>query len=272
MNVKDASQIRREPLFQELVDRRDSICVGAVGGDAGDLFRVHPIIAFAPKLLGTPIGGGVMTVGIPVGLFVIVSAFVLTGIYVHRANSEFDRLTRQDHGKGEVMRTRSIHARRGRSVGHRRAWPLPKPGRWRDRRRRPAGAQHSRHRHVPYLRVRMTLGITKWAASRDPIGGGLLCRRRRHHRLPERAGDRRRLHVGGVVPRHFRPRLRDRLRRLDLFRRLAGRLADRAVPDRRAAAQSRQVHLRRRRLVPARADADPHPGGDRHADAWWRST
>ena len=53
------------------------------------------VIAFAPKVLGTPIGGGVMTVGIPVGLFVIVSAFVLTGIYVYRANSEFDPITRQ---------------------------------------------------------------------------------------------------------------------------------------------------------------------------------
>ena len=37
------------------------------------------------------------------------------------------------------------------------------------------------------------------------------------------------------------------------------------VPDRRAAAQSRQVHLRRRRRVPARADPDPHPRGVRHA-------
>jgi uncharacterized membrane protein (DUF485 family) len=36
-----------------------------------------------------------MTVGIPVGLFVIGSAFVLTGIYVHRANSEFDSMTHQ---------------------------------------------------------------------------------------------------------------------------------------------------------------------------------
>ena len=53
------------------------------------------VIAFAPKVLGTPIGGGVMTVGIPVGLFVIGSAFVLTGIYVRRANSEFDSMTHQ---------------------------------------------------------------------------------------------------------------------------------------------------------------------------------
>ncbi len=40
------------------------------------------LIAFDPKFLGTPIGSGVMTIGIPVGLFVIVAAFVLTGIYV----------------------------------------------------------------------------------------------------------------------------------------------------------------------------------------------
>ncbi len=40
-----------------------------------------------------------------------------------------------------------------------------------------------------------------------------------------------------------------RLRRPDLFGRLAGRLADHHVPDRRAAAQPRPVHLRRRRLV-----------------------
>jgi uncharacterized membrane protein (DUF485 family) len=54
------------------------------------------VIAFAPKVLGTPLSAGsVITVGIPVGLGVIVSAFVLTGIYVFRANSQFDRLTRE---------------------------------------------------------------------------------------------------------------------------------------------------------------------------------
>ena len=37
----------------------------------------------------------------------------------------------------------------------------------------------------------------------DQVGGRLLHRRRRHHRLPERPRDRRRLHVGGVVPRHL---------------------------------------------------------------------
>jgi uncharacterized membrane protein (DUF485 family) len=33
--------------------------------------------------------------GIPIGLFVIVSAFVLTGIYVRKANTTFDELNGQ---------------------------------------------------------------------------------------------------------------------------------------------------------------------------------
>jgi uncharacterized membrane protein (DUF485 family) len=45
-------------------------------------------------VLGIPISG-VITLGIPVGVFIIVIAFVLTGIYVRRANSEFDELNRQ---------------------------------------------------------------------------------------------------------------------------------------------------------------------------------
>ncbi|MCP5821223.1 DUF485 domain-containing protein, partial [Klebsiella pneumoniae] len=44
--------------------------------------------------LGTPLGEGLtITRGIPVGVGLIVSAFVLTGIYTIRANGEFDRLT-----------------------------------------------------------------------------------------------------------------------------------------------------------------------------------
>ena len=50
-------------------------------------------IAFNPSALATPISeGSVTTVGIPIGLAIIVFAFVLTGIYVRRANHEFDAL------------------------------------------------------------------------------------------------------------------------------------------------------------------------------------
>ncbi|WP_342322602.1 DUF485 domain-containing protein [Kosakonia sp. BYX6] len=53
------------------------------------------LIAFAPQWLGTPLYDGTsVTRGIPIGIGVIVISFVLTAVYVWRANSEFERLTR----------------------------------------------------------------------------------------------------------------------------------------------------------------------------------
>lgn len=58
------------------------------------------VIAFDPSLLGIPLAEGmVTTVGIPVGVGVILSAFILTGIYVRRANGEFDELTNRIKNK-----------------------------------------------------------------------------------------------------------------------------------------------------------------------------
>lgn len=57
-------------------------------------FGFIAIVAFKPEWLGIFISGA-MTLGIPIGLAVIAAAFVLTGLYVYRANSEFDRLTRE---------------------------------------------------------------------------------------------------------------------------------------------------------------------------------
>ena len=51
------------------------------------------LIAFDKEFLARPIGNGVTTIGIPIGIGVIVFTIVITGIYVRRANSEFDRLT-----------------------------------------------------------------------------------------------------------------------------------------------------------------------------------
>lgn len=51
------------------------------------------LIAFNKEFLATRIGDGVMTWGIPIGLFVILFTVVITGVYVARANKEFDDLT-----------------------------------------------------------------------------------------------------------------------------------------------------------------------------------
>jgi uncharacterized membrane protein (DUF485 family) len=51
------------------------------------------LIAFNKPFLAQPIGAGVTTLGIPIGMGVIVFTVLITGIYVRRANSEFDELT-----------------------------------------------------------------------------------------------------------------------------------------------------------------------------------
>jgi uncharacterized membrane protein (DUF485 family) len=50
------------------------------------------LVAFNKPLLASRIGSGVMTLGMPIGLGVIVFTVVITAIYVRRANAEFDTL------------------------------------------------------------------------------------------------------------------------------------------------------------------------------------
>jgi uncharacterized membrane protein (DUF485 family) len=87
------ASIRRNPKFAELVQRRNKLARTLTIVMLAIYFGFILLVAFAPGLLGTPIAAGaVTTIGIPLGILVIVSAFVLTGIYVGRANSSFDRL------------------------------------------------------------------------------------------------------------------------------------------------------------------------------------
>ena len=53
------------------------------------------LVAFDKPFLATRIGTGVTTIGMPIGLGVIIFTIVITAIYVRRANSEYDTLTEQ---------------------------------------------------------------------------------------------------------------------------------------------------------------------------------
>ena len=53
------------------------------------------LIAFNKPFLAQPIGAGVTSLGIPIGMGVIIFTIVITGIYVRRANGEFDTLTKE---------------------------------------------------------------------------------------------------------------------------------------------------------------------------------
>ena len=87
-------RIHSHPRFQELVRRRGRFAWTLSALMLGLYIAFILAIAFEPRWLGTPLSvGSTITWGIPVGVGIILSAFVLTGIYVWRANGEFDRLT-----------------------------------------------------------------------------------------------------------------------------------------------------------------------------------
>ena len=48
------------------------------------------LVAFNKEFLGQKMGAGVTTIGVPIGVGVIVFTIIITWIYVRRANGEFD--------------------------------------------------------------------------------------------------------------------------------------------------------------------------------------
>ncbi len=88
--------IRSNPKYHELVSKRSKFAWTLAAVMLVIYYGFILLIAFDKEFLAQSLWtGSVTTVGIPIGVGVILSAFLLTGIYVFRANAEFDRLTRE---------------------------------------------------------------------------------------------------------------------------------------------------------------------------------
>lgn len=88
-------KVRANPKFAELVHKRNSLAFSLTIAVLVLYFGFILLVGYAKGFLATPIGSNLMTFGVPIGIGVIVGAFVLTGIYVRKANAEFDTLTAQ---------------------------------------------------------------------------------------------------------------------------------------------------------------------------------
>ncbi|NGX87260.1 DUF485 domain-containing protein [Rahnella sp. Lac-M11] len=94
MNDPIYQRVVSNPRFRELVQKRSRFAWLLSGITLVLYVAFILLIAFDPQWLGTPLyEGATITRGIPVGVGLIVISFILTGIYVIRANSEFDQLT-----------------------------------------------------------------------------------------------------------------------------------------------------------------------------------
>jgi len=95
VNQEIYERVRNNPKFKELIKKRSGFAWKLSITMLVVYYTFIMIIAFSPETLGKPIGDGVTTVGMPVGLAIIFLSFILTGIYTIRANNEFDKLTNE---------------------------------------------------------------------------------------------------------------------------------------------------------------------------------
>ena len=95
METDLVQRIAAHPSYQQLKARRSSFGWWLTGAMMVVYYGFILLVAFDKPLLASRLGEGVTTLGMPIGLGVIVFTIVITGIYVRRANSEFDRLSEE---------------------------------------------------------------------------------------------------------------------------------------------------------------------------------
>lgn len=97
-NVQESvtAKIRQNPKFQALVERRSRFAWTLSAIVLVVFYGFVMLVAFNPVLLGTSLtGDSRITIGFAAGLTMFVSFWLLTAYYVHRANTEFDGMTRE---------------------------------------------------------------------------------------------------------------------------------------------------------------------------------
>ena len=84
------ARVTANPKFLQFVAMRNRYSIIMTIVSAAAYYGFILLVAFDKEFLAQKIGTGVTTLGVPLGVGVIVFTIILTWIYVRRANSEFD--------------------------------------------------------------------------------------------------------------------------------------------------------------------------------------
>jgi uncharacterized membrane protein (DUF485 family) len=96
MKTSTLSGIQRNPLFETLVRRRRRFVGWLTALTLVPYCAFILVASFAPQCLAVRLfQGSIVNIGWPIGVALIVGTWGLTGLYVRRANGEFDALTAQ---------------------------------------------------------------------------------------------------------------------------------------------------------------------------------
>jgi uncharacterized membrane protein (DUF485 family) len=87
------ARIEKNPKFLQFVSTRNSYSIKMTLAMMVVYFGYILLVAFNKQFLATKISAGAVTsIGIPLGVGVLVFTIILTAIYVRRANTEFDAM------------------------------------------------------------------------------------------------------------------------------------------------------------------------------------
>jgi uncharacterized membrane protein (DUF485 family) len=89
-------RIRQNPKFAELVARRTRFALILSLLVLIPYYSFMMVVAFNPGILHRTMDeGSVITIAWPLGALLVIGSWLLTGIYIRRANGEFDQMNQE---------------------------------------------------------------------------------------------------------------------------------------------------------------------------------
>ena len=90
------ARILRNPKFKELVSKRTRFAFLLSALVLVPFYTYMFLTSAAPAIFTKPIAeGSIVTIGWPIAALIVVGSWLLTGVYVWRANTEFDTLSKE---------------------------------------------------------------------------------------------------------------------------------------------------------------------------------
>ncbi len=90
------AKIRSNPKFAEMVGKRTRFAILLSLIVLVPYYTYMLLVSLQPQLFAAKIAeGSVITIGWPIAALIVVGGWLLTGVYVSRANGEFDSLNQE---------------------------------------------------------------------------------------------------------------------------------------------------------------------------------
>ncbi len=87
------TKIRNNPKFQAMVKKRTRFAVLLSVLVLAPYYTYMLLTSLQPQLFAAVIAeGSVITIGWPIAALIVIAGWLMTGVYVYRANTEFDAL------------------------------------------------------------------------------------------------------------------------------------------------------------------------------------